>query len=463
LFSFLLSVAGCHEVSVDPAADDRASEARLLEVGTSGDYPPFSWWPAGAARPEGFSIAIAETFARETNSKLDWVRFRWPELASDLESGRFDVALSGVTIRPERSARGRFSLPLVQSGAIALVRADSPIRSDADLDHAGMRVAVNAGGHLERVARSLLPTAQIEAIADNGRVLDRLATGAADAVLTDSIEAPVWQRRSPIALRSIGPLTRDSKAAWFAPDREAEAIEFDRWLLEAEKSGQLDRLRRQYGLPTGPTARALPALLERLRERLSLMPAVADAKLSLGKPIEDSGREVKVLDAALRDVERAAAALGVSPPDASAVRRLFRAQIEAAKWIQAEHVRTRSAGSPAVDVVAQESAQAALDESIRPALLYLGNRIAMLLVVNSNEPPDEFSFEDLASALEDQELPETHLRALYGALREVIGTAGPSVPTIGRSDATIWTGDASPEDFVAPGSGARGASAAQGQ
>ncbi len=40
---------------------------------------------------------------------------------ADLGAGRFELALSGITIRPDRSLAGRFSLPLTTTGAVALV------------------------------------------------------------------------------------------------------------------------------------------------------------------------------------------------------------------------------------------------------------------------------------------------------------------------------------------------------
>jgi cyclohexadienyl dehydratase len=427
LFSFFVLAQGCRDTRSESPCDTGSC---VLVIGTSGDYVPFSHWPETQIEPDGFSISVAEAYARDRGATLEWVRFRWPDLVSDLEAKRFDVALSGVTVRPERAIRGRFSLPLATSGAVVLVRADSAIQSESGLDQSTVRIAVNAGGHLERVARRLFPAAQIESIPDNTGVLDRLTTGAADAVVTDRIEAPHWQQQTSTRLRAIGPLTRDAKAAWFRPDREAEVIEFDRWLLAAEESGLLDELRSRYALPRDFTARATSALLSRLNERLSLIPAVADAKIILGKPVEDRAREERVLNAAKRDVERTAAEMGVPTPDMNAVERLFRAQIEAAKWIQEERVgRARAAGSHTkVDENARERARIDLNEAIRPALLFLGDRISMLIVTSASETSEPLAYEDVAVALEDQGLPETHLRALHEALGDIIGLAGPGVP-----------------------------------
>ena len=71
---------------------------------------------------------------------MRWVPLRWATLERDFAAGRFDVVMSGVTVRPERSLAGRFSVPAATSGAVALAREASA------LERAGVRIAVNAAG-----------------------------------------------------------------------------------------------------------------------------------------------------------------------------------------------------------------------------------------------------------------------------------------------------------------------------
>jgi cyclohexadienyl dehydratase len=419
LFSFLVLTVGCPTPEISSSEPAGATRPQILRVATSGDYAPFSSWPERASEPVGFSVAVAQAYARERGVVLEWVRFQWPRLASDLMAGSFDLALSGITVRPDRSMLGRFSLPLTTSGAVVLVPAASPLESVMDLDRGSIAIAVNAGGHLERVARRLFPAARIEAVSDNARVVGLLAQGRAQAVLTDTVEAPHWRRNAETRLRAIGPLTRDLKAAWFPPENERGAQRFNRWLLRAESSGQLDQLRQEHGLARTRTARPTAALLSSLDERLTLMRAVADAKQILGTPVENPEREMLVLDAAGRAVRDAAYDAGADPPDPRAIRRLFRAQLEAAKWIQAEHLRNAPAAGSTSTPAERSAANAELNEIIRPALIYLGDRISMLIIACLSEGPERLSSEDVASALERHALPESQLRALYTALSTI--------------------------------------------
>lgn len=381
--------AGVTAAALIAGATGQAEE--VLRVGTSGDYAPFSVKAPGARADDplvygGFDPSLARTYAKDRNLRLRFVKFRWPELLDDLRAGLFDVAMSGITVRPERSLAGNFSVPVATSGAVALVPAASSIRRAGDLDRPGLRIAVNAGGHLERTARQHFPRATIRAIPDNAAVMDDLTEGRADAVITDTQEAPHWRARIA-GLRQVGPFTRDRKAWLVGAGRPDLAADLDAWLVDHERSGQMASWRAQYlaegGEDAGTPRPVLSALLAAIAERLALMPWVAEAKRDSQSPVEVPERERRVIDAALARV-RAAEAEADRPPGsrvpADAVRALFGTQIEAAKAIQRRVLAgPRPPGTPTPP---------ALDSALRPALLRIGDRIAWLVVRLPGQIPD---------------------------------------------------------------------------
>jgi cyclohexadienyl dehydratase len=256
-----------------------------------------------------------------------------------------------VTVRPDRSLAGRFSVPLARSGAVVLVRAPDAAGGLSALERGAPAIAVNRGGHLERVTRARFPNASVRAIERNQDVLAELLEGRATAIVTDTLEAPHWLARTA-GLVALGPFTRDDKAFLIRSDRPELAGDWP------------------------PTATPQAALDAALRERLALMPLVAEAKRRSGAPVEDLERERRVLEAAARSVARSAQARGVEPPDEDGVRRFFEAQIDAAKRVQREVLAAPP--DPALE-------PADLTHEIRPALIRIGDRIALLLVERSLE------------------------------------------------------------------------------
>jgi cyclohexadienyl dehydratase len=370
IFAAFFTLACAAPAALDAPAELPSDPEPVLRVGTSGDYAPFSWsWP-----PDGFDPAVARAYAADRGLGIQWVRFRWPDLVADLQSGRFDVAMSGVTVRPERLVAGRFSVPVATSGAVVLVGESVAAPDIGSLDRADVRIGVNAGGHLERVARARFAVAQLRAVADNAAVRELLREGAVDAVVTDTLEAPLWRADDP-GLRVLGPFTRDRKAYLIAAENQSLARDLDGWLLDREADGTLASLRSEYlgSGATTATAELLPALVASIERRLSLMPLVADFKGREGLPVQVPERERRVLDAAVEAARRAAVRAGFAPLDEGAVREFYAAQIRAARSIQRRvlaEARTKAPRHPGFD----------LDRDLRPALLRIGEQMASLLV-----------------------------------------------------------------------------------
>jgi len=416
LLAFLALCAACAGASPGTPEDPR-EQAEVLRVGTSGDYPPFSSLDPGGER-RGLDIELLRAYAADRGMRLEWVPFRWPGLQGDLEAGRFDLAVGGITVRPERSLAGRFTVPVARGGAVLLV--PQAADSTPEPPGRGVRIAVNAGGHLERVARERLPEARVTAVPDNAAVLPELLSGRVDAALTDTFEAPLWIRRAEragVALRAGAPLTRDHKAWWLRPGPGALARDLDRWLLEAERNGRLARARaRHLGRPGPGAAEPLAALLAAADERLALMPAVAEVKRRRGLPVEVPDVEERVVASAAAEVERAARAAGRDAPEPEAVERFFRASIEAAKAVQHRVLAGPAAagGGPPPD----------LESELRPALLRIGERLARLVVRLPQEPRSRAAVSEAArEALATHELPPAQLHALTRALADLSAAA----------------------------------------
>jgi cyclohexadienyl dehydratase len=380
-----------------------AGGAGALRVGSSGDYPPFS--EGSGPDAQGLDVALARAFAKAQGLRVERVAFRWPQLEADLAAGRFDVAFSGVTVRAERSVAGRFALPVAEAGAVALV-ADPARHASLDaLDDAGVRIGVNAGGHLERAARARFPRATVVAIPANAAVAEALEQGLVDAVVSDTAEAPRWRARAPGA-EALGPFTRDRKAPLVRADRPELAAALDAWLLASEADGTLARLRAEHLGAAGPrTAEPLAALVAAIDERLSLMPFVADAKRLAGRPLAAPAREREVVDAGVAAAQRSAQTAGAAPPSEAALRALFAALVESAKEVQQAALR-----GPAPETALD------LDGALRPAISRIGEKIAFLAV---RLPTGVAPADALAALREGVRTPgasEASLRALAGAI-----------------------------------------------
>ncbi len=404
------------------AAGAAAEPAGLLRVGTSADYAPFSHAKSEREQPQGFDVALLRAWAEERGRKLEFVRFRWPQLLSGLTAGRFDVAASGITVRPERSAAGRFTVAVAETEAVALARTPERWGGSASLDRPQIRIAVNRGGHLEQVARASFPNATLVAVPDNDAVIELLIDERVDAVVTDGAEAPLWEQRAEQPLARIGPLSRDRKAWLVRADLPELAADFDAWLLAREADGTIAALRERWlGATSIRTAEPLRALLAAIDERLALMPLMGVVKRRDGVPL--------VVDRALADVRSEAQRTGRKPPAEQRVRVLFEAQFEAARAVQRSAVKdpTYHPPDPLPD----------LERELRASLLRIGERTTRLLLAL----PPRLDAAAVRAAVRDA------LRAPYldAARRDALADAIAACTMIPAGDAPAEPSRAGPE------------------
>lgn len=174
---------------------------------------------------------------------------------------------------------------------------------------------------------------------------------------------------------------------------------------------------RQH-LTSDPSA-AVNALLKLVNERLNWMPAVAQSKQLLNLPIEDPARERMVLSSALKAVTLHAQAAGLETPASDAILNFYSAQIEAAKTLQRRWTQQKNSKQNRINTsteVQRRLARNYLNREIRPVLLQLGEKMA-LLIVQISADPNLRNTEINTFILKHHELPENQVRNLIQAIQ----------------------------------------------
>ncbi len=404
LFALLLLACACGR------ARDRGLPP--LRIGTSADYAPFSLGREGDL--SGLDIDIARRFARDRGQRVEFIRFRWPALTDDLAAGRFDLAMGGITMRPERAVVGTYTRPIAFTGAVVLVRRGVSARIP-DLDRPPMRLGVNGGGHLERITRRLFPHASIIPTRDNLALPWLLETHAADAIVTDDLEADLFVREVGGTSR-LGPLTHDRKA-YLGTDR-ALVADLDAWLRARDADGTLAELRTEWLGPKHAGAHTafasdLEALLALVDLRLAFMPGVAAAKEQAGKAVED----VEQQDTVLAAVRAQATALGLDP---NATDAFFRAQIAAARAVQRAYLAMPRDARPRVDPLD-------LAWQARPAIAALSEQIVARAADVAADPAAlaRVAPETIADALDASLVPAAQRTAIAAGVKGLRATRDP--------------------------------------
>lgn len=138
------------------AITDLAPSGRLRAVINLGN-PILAGSDPATGEPAGVSVDLARELARRLGVQAELLVVKSAGEAVDaLASGRVDVGF--FAIDPARAATTAYSAPYVQIEGAYLVRSDSPLKSNDEVDRPGTRVAVGA-----RSAYDLYLTRQLKA------------------------------------------------------------------------------------------------------------------------------------------------------------------------------------------------------------------------------------------------------------------------------------------------------------
>jgi len=220
---------------------DRQSiqRAGVLRIATTGDYAPFSSDRGGELH--GFDVQLGEALAGQWGVKAVFVRATWGSLMTDLKQGRFDLAMSGITVIPDRSKMADFATSYYSDGKTAIARrvdADK-YRTLAQIDQRGVRVIVNPGGTNERFVREHITQATILIHSDNRTIFNEILGGRADVMFTDGIEVRLQERKHPELIGTCGPLTHAQKAIML-PEGSELTPAVNEWLAPQLADGRIN-------------------------------------------------------------------------------------------------------------------------------------------------------------------------------------------------------------------------------
>ena len=239
-----------HAADAPPSQLQAVLDRGVLRVGTTGDYKPFSYKQPDNGQFVGLDLDIAKGVADSLGVKLEVVPTSWPTLMADLAAGKYDIALSGVSVNLERQKKAFFSLPYQRDGKtpITLCKNKDRFQTLEQIDQPQVKAIVNPGGTNEKFARANLKQAQIVMHQDNVTIFEQIVNGKADLMMTDAVETRLQQKLHPelCAVHPDAPFDFSEKAALLPQDAPLKAY-VDQWLHLDIASGRFEQ-RMQHWL-----------------------------------------------------------------------------------------------------------------------------------------------------------------------------------------------------------------------
>jgi len=190
---------------------DGIRAAGVLRVGIDPSYPPFETVRDG--KVEGYDAELARAIASDLGVRVEVVPLALDSLYDALAAEKVDMLISALPFIYERQRDVRYSLPYYQAGQVLVVPArTTKIASVNDLE--GKRVGVELGSAADTEARRLARSSVKGMSVQNSyqtadEVLNALAQGSVDAVITDSTSAQAFLRGQAESVTVLSPPLTD--------------------------------------------------------------------------------------------------------------------------------------------------------------------------------------------------------------------------------------------------------------
>lgn len=174
-----MSACGSQKLTVEGV-----KKAGKLVIGTSPDFPPFESLSTDG-KVEGIEIEIMELICKELGVELEIKQMDFDSVLPGVQTGKFDVGVSGISVTPEREKNTLFTIPYCLAAQAIVVTSDSAITSKADLT--GKTVSVQTGTTAEEFCMKNGYT--VKAFAANADAETALTVGKVDAWVIDDLTA----------------------------------------------------------------------------------------------------------------------------------------------------------------------------------------------------------------------------------------------------------------------------------
>jgi polar amino acid transport system substrate-binding protein len=247
---FLVITGVVHAADNSPVLS-RIQKSGKMILGTSGTMPLMSE-KTMTGEVIGYDIDMANALAESMGVELVTKIIPFNELIPALESGKVDIVLSNMTMTVERNMRVAFAGPYFVSGKCLVTKEESMATTDNtdDLKKADVTMAVIKDTTSENFVKELMPEVKRIAVADADAGTELVASGKANAMLTDfPICLSVMKRYPDSGFQSVVSLLTYEPISIALPANDPLFVNLaENFLVRAENVGlMLDLTKKWFG------------------------------------------------------------------------------------------------------------------------------------------------------------------------------------------------------------------------
>ncbi len=226
------------------ATDDVAEEKPVLTMATNAEFPPFEYLEGEEI--VGADVDVANAICDYLGYTLEITNIDFDAALTGAATGKYDVAIAGITANDDRRANMNFSQDYFKASQAIIVNADSEIAVAADLE--GKTISCQEGTTGEQFL--LDNNYSIQSYKTGAEAITALVTGKCDAVVIDNEVAKALsekQEGKTVVLDEA--LTKENYAIALKKGNDELTAKIDEALTALKADGTLAAIFASYDLP----------------------------------------------------------------------------------------------------------------------------------------------------------------------------------------------------------------------
>lgn len=241
--------SGSSDSKSDSGSAYKLQSAGTLTIATSPDFPPFENMENGEY--VGLDIEVGKAVAKKLGLEPKFVSLQFDAILPAISSStQADIGISGFTVDPERAKQVDFTNSYYTDDlSIAVMNSSAVTKEtvDADLNSAGVSIAVQSGTTGETYVQEHYPDARVVAYGNSNDCFAAMQAGQVNAVCTNyavvnKMLADAYSDAKVV--KSIA--TGEEYAIAVSQDNKALTEDINKALKELAADGTIDNLLKQY-------------------------------------------------------------------------------------------------------------------------------------------------------------------------------------------------------------------------
>lgn len=226
------------------AACGAGDNTKKLTMATNAEFPPFEYLEGEEI--VGADVDIATAIAEIMGRELEITNIDFDAALTGAATGKYDVAVAGITANDERRENMNFSDDYYTASQAIIVMADSEIKAAADLE--GKTISCQEGTTGEQYL--LDEGYEIQSFKTGAEAISALTAGKVSAVVIDNAVAKALsekQEGKTVVLDEV--LTKEAYAIALKKGNDELTEEINKALAQLKESGKLAEIFEKYELP----------------------------------------------------------------------------------------------------------------------------------------------------------------------------------------------------------------------